>query len=366
MTEPPLPPPRGEPTLSDADMRVLDFIAERGFDASRVNELPEADRPRAMALIRQMGVLDAYPADDAGDALVDATLARIDRYEEALAEARRITPRHEPTFRLSSIIGVAALLMLGVGTALPIVAELRRQSLVTLCGNNLRTVHGALGAYAGANDGSLPLSASIGDFATMFGRRGASGEVARRGMQSVPGPQAQPPSGAVRPQVVMQMWFDVPTRTVFVVQGVRSWSESHHSAHLDALVAGEYADHEDLRCPACSQGRPCFAYRVPARGQRFMLNTPYRTVTVADANPMIEDHRLGLPTERRALNSRNHAEAGQNMLFSDGAVEWRLSPMIVTGQDLVDNVWLPRDDHGREQLRLRSWAAGPDDNFVAQ
>ena len=67
MTEPPLPPPRGEPTLSDADMRVLDFIAEHGFDASRVNELPEADRPRAMALIRQMGVLDAYPADDAGD-----------------------------------------------------------------------------------------------------------------------------------------------------------------------------------------------------------------------------------------------------------------------------------------------------------
>jgi hypothetical protein len=54
------------------------------------------------------------------------------------------------------------------------------------------------------------------------------------------------------------------------------------------------------------------------------------------------------------------------VLFSDGAVEWRLSPMIVTGQDLVDNIWLPRDDHGREQLRLRSWAAGPDDNFVAQ
>jgi hypothetical protein len=81
---------------------------------------------------------------------------------------------------------------------------------------------------------------------------------------------------------------------------------------------------------------------------------------------MIEDHRLGRPTDRRALNSRNHSEAGQNMLFSDGSVEWRLSPMIVTGQGLVDNIWLPREDHGRDRLELRSWPTAPEDNFVAQ
>jgi hypothetical protein len=54
------------------------------------------------------------------------------------------------------------------------------------------------------------------------------------------------------------------------------------------------------------------------------------------------------------------------MLFSDGSVEWRLSPMIVTGQGLVDNIWLPREDHGRDRLELRSWPTAPEDNFVAQ
>ncbi|MFM9170112.1 MAG: hypothetical protein ACKOTD_08330, partial [Phycisphaerales bacterium] len=78
------------PILCDADLRVLDFLAEHGFDASRVNLLPEADRPRAMALIRQMSVLDAYPADGGDDSLVDATLARIAAHDEAVDASRRI------------------------------------------------------------------------------------------------------------------------------------------------------------------------------------------------------------------------------------------------------------------------------------
>ena len=64
------------PSLSDADMRVLDFLAEHGFDASRIELLPEADRPRAMALIGQMQVLDHYPTESAEDSLVDATMDR--------------------------------------------------------------------------------------------------------------------------------------------------------------------------------------------------------------------------------------------------------------------------------------------------
>ena len=66
------------------------------------------------------------------------------------------------------------------------------------------------------------------------------------------------------------------------------------------------------------------------------------------------------------VDSGHAATRSQAQRLIAAGVEWRLSPMIVTGRDLVDNVWLPRDDHGREQLRLRSWAAGPDDNFVAQ
>jgi hypothetical protein len=40
-------------------MRVLDFLAEHGFDASKVQLLAAEDQPRAMALVRQMQVAAA-------------------------------------------------------------------------------------------------------------------------------------------------------------------------------------------------------------------------------------------------------------------------------------------------------------------
>ena len=85
MSHPPNESPGGNsgPQLCDADMRVLDFLAEHGFDASKVPLLPAEDQPRAMALVRQMQVLDAYPADDSDSSFVYATLARSDRWESA-------------------------------------------------------------------------------------------------------------------------------------------------------------------------------------------------------------------------------------------------------------------------------------------
>jgi hypothetical protein len=173
MTDPPTdrPPGSGEPQLTDADMRVLDFLAEHGFDASRVHLLPEADRPRAMALVRQMQVLDHYPADTADDTLVDATLARIDRWEAASAEARRLEPRRIGAFRLADLIGIAAVLMVGTAVLVPVARSVRANGLANACRANMRTVGTALASYAAGHDGLLPATASIADIGSLFGRR---------------------------------------------------------------------------------------------------------------------------------------------------------------------------------------------------
>jgi hypothetical protein len=352
--------------LCDADMRVLDFLAEHGFDASKVPLLPLEDQPRAMALVRQMQVLDAYPADDSDSSLVDATLARIDRWEAASEASMRVHSGPLRNFRLADFVSVAALILVGVGILLPIAARIRQQSLSSVCANNMRSLHGGLDSYARTHGGLLPAVASIGNLGSLFSTTPTQqpSVSSALGMQST---STTPLYLQNAPMTPTRMVIQFPGGTVVIQQGAQDWSGSNHSAHLSPLVAQGYTDMQSLQCPACAAGLPCFAYRVPARGQRFMLDTPGRTVVVADSNPMIEARKLGGTLESRVVNSNNHRGSGQNLLFSDGAIEWKTSPILTTSPATsMDNIWLPRNERGREVLELRSWPSVAADNFVAQ
>ncbi|RLS46224.1 MAG: hypothetical protein DWH86_03530 [Planctomycetota bacterium] len=368
MSHPPNESPGGNfgLQLCDADMRVLDFLAEHGFDASKVPLLPAEDQPRAMALVRQMQVLDVYPADDSDSSLVDATLARIDRWEAASEASMRIQSGRLRNFRLSDFVSVAALILVGVGVLLPIAARIRAQSLSTVCANNMRSLYGGLDNYARDHGGLLPAVASFGNIGSLFSTSPES-QPSTHSSQGLPNNNSTPLYLQNTPMAPTQFVFQVPGGVVVIRQGSRDWSGSNHSAHLTQLVALGYTDIHSLQCPACAAGMPCFAYRVPARGQRFVLDTPGRTVVVADSNPMIEARRLGSMPESRVLNSSNHRGSGQNLLFSDGAIEWKTSPILTTSPaTAMDNIWLPRDERGREMLDMRSWPSVAADNFVSQ
>ena len=360
----PLDPPSELPTgpsLTDADMRVLDFLAEHGFDASRIELLPEADRPRAMALISQMQVLDHYPAESAEDTLVDATMARIDRWEAARAESMQIQRGGFARFRLSDFVSIAALILVGIGVLLPVAARVREQSLSTVCSNNMRSLYGAFGAYADANDGALPATASIGNFSSLFAPTPSMPPAAQPMTEGWGRRQAMGvPSGQTI--VVIR----TPQTTIILTPSTQDWSNVNHGAHLSHLVSKGYLDAGALQCPSCAAGLPCIAYRVPARGERFMLRTPGRTVVAADANPLVEARRRGILLPSTAVNSLNHGEQGQNMVFSDGAVEWHTSPFMTTPAGSMDNIWLPRDSSGREQRDMSSWPRASTDNFLTQ
>ena len=145
------------------------------------------------------------------------------------------------------------------------------------------------------------------------------------------------------------------------------WGTYNHSANLALLVAKGYCPVHSMRCPGCASGAACFAYKVPAQGVRFQFDTPYRMVVVADANPVIELRRNGQQIDRSVLSSRNHGEAGQNLLFRDASVEWRTSPILSDSPaKFMDNIWLPRGEDGREHLDLKVRPKDPKDTFVAQ
>ena len=370
MTDPPTdrPPGSGEPQLTDADMRVLDFLAEHGFDASRVHLLPEADRPRAMALVRQMQVLDHYPADTADDTLVDATLARIDRWEAAAAEARRIEPRRIGSFRLADLVGIAAVLMVGTAVLVPLARSMRESGLANACRANMRSIGTALASYASQHDGLLPATASIADLGSLFARPGRA-PAARQSPDAPAAPLSwrDDAAGGRLEAVGAPMQVDVRTPHSWMrirIQRVE-WHAFDHSENLSPLVAGQFCGAGDLACPGCATGQPCFAYRVPVRGERFMLDRGFRSVVIADSNPLTEAGRLGLRASHLQPSS-NHGQSGQNMLFSDGSVEWHTSPLIGDGTGAMDNIWLPRDSQGVERIDLQAWPTQPRDTFVTQ
>jgi len=59
-----------EARLSEADRRVLDRLADHGFDPACLDGLSISDRLRGERILGQLGLLDAYP-DEIGDDLAE-------------------------------------------------------------------------------------------------------------------------------------------------------------------------------------------------------------------------------------------------------------------------------------------------------
>lgn len=333
------------PRLGDDDARLLDWMVEHGFDPASVDSLPEADRPRARALLRQMNVLDAYTVAPPHESLVDAVVARVTQFEADREAAMRMESAGRPKrgWRLADVLAIAAMLMLVAAVTLPMLSQVRASSLATVCANNMRAVGSGLGAYARDHEGSLPAMAGFGGLDTLFGK----------------------PTAAPQPQRIRGVIEPGPDGKATLI--ARLPSAGRHSASLTLLVTAGYCDMHSLQCPGCAQGTPCYAYRVPAEGQRFDLETVKPMVVVADANPVLELRLDGRRVESATMSSRNHGERGQNMLFNDGAVDWRVSPVLTIKPDaMYDNIWLPRGEDGREHTDMKGPARNPDDNFVAQ
>jgi hypothetical protein len=150
--------------LSGEDQRVLDALAESGFDPQTLERMPASDRPRGKRLIRLLGLLRDYPVEDGGETLIHATLAGIDRYESARArrmsidpaESRDLQARRFRRLPLPSLISVAATILIGASIILPILHNLRQQQLDMKRLNNLRYVTHAVDSYASDYGGAIP------------------------------------------------------------------------------------------------------------------------------------------------------------------------------------------------------------------
>ncbi len=318
MTTPDDKAPFREPHLCADDERLLDALAEAGFDRNILSNVSGDDDRRLGAICRTMGLLRDYPVEDASDTLVHATLARIDQHEEAHA-ARMSFDNHQNRFnsgrsgfriRIPDFITVAAVLLIGFSVLWPVLSTARQRSMDTLCADNLKHLAYAFGQYADDNNTELPVAmAGIG-------------------------------SGAL------------------------SWDKISNVLNLEPLVRGNYCEGRHLNCPGhqhndANAAGPSYSYRWFLPGSRTGWGTGrMMTVLVGDMNPMVNAARNGQFIPPLSI-SPNHGGRGQNVLVSDGSIMWLEIPIV--GRN--DNIWLP---HGSSQLHNGDQPADESDVMLTQ
>lgn len=299
--------------LSEADRRVLDRLAEHGFDPACLESLSISDRRRGERILAQLGLLDAYPddvpddlaADPDADLLVDATLARIDREDSARAGRMRISPEASSAvrssgviaFRLTDLVAVASVAIIVTTVAIPLVRSTRQTAGRVDCGNTLRQLAMGLDAYAGDFGGVMPMTAGV----SLLPSRGGD--------------------------------------------EIEAWSRVRNAESLAPLVSGGYCPSDTMRCPCDRHANSGFGWAYRTSENHRIWDGGLRTAVAADRNPLIDLRLAGLPSGKVVVNSENHGGEGQNVLWSDGSIEFLGVPYLHRAgpadrpAETVDNIW---------------------------
>ena len=289
-------------SLCAADQRAVDLLIEHGFDLAAATKANPADRERLAAAHAFFMRVEAYPVQAPDSALIDATLARIDRATESTAQRMRIGSGAAPSLgrgRWADFIAVACVAVLLISVGLPVLNEMRHRREVEFCASNMRTIGSALTAYHG-DFNSRPIAAGLAP--------------------------------------------DLSKLT--------SWSNYDNSKHLDVLHQKGYCLPECLCCANDAQ-RDGYASQVPNERLNRMWAMQSHLPLLADRNPLVMLTALGHPIGATVENSLDHGGRGQNVLFSDLAVMFEISPLITIqlgdiGGPTPENIWIPADRGGIE------------------
>ena len=298
-------------TLSPQDERLLDALVECGFDPEALEALSSEEKRRVQALLSLFELIDDYPVQDADDALVDATLARIDQYERRMTaqsvasdqvDAQDVAGRRR--IYLPNFVSVAAVILIGASIFWPVMTNLHQRNIDAGCANNLRLLGNAFSRYANAYDGAMPV-------ASLF----------------------------------------------------TSWNPlARNVINLGPLVAGGYCERGDLKCPGHEDANfigDSYSYQWHIPESHLTWGGGKVTMMVlADRNRLIDAIYQAEGRIPVLSNSLNHGGRGQTALSTDGAWVWLDQPSVGG-----DNIWLPQ---GASSLHDGIQQTDVNDVFLAQ
>ncbi len=264
------------------------------------------------ALKNTLSMLDSCEVGPCPDELAEVTVSRLKAAamrkprSEKLEALLEVEEQSKPPVRIplwrnwGDVAAVAAVLVLIVGVVLPSLGMARQKYWQMRCENNLANVHEGFTSYVAEHDGQLPNS--IVKPGAPWWKVGYQG---KENVSNTRGAWQLVKHGYVQPEV-----FTCPGRrenrrliNASEIQGFNDFP-SRSSMHFSTRVCCPKTDH---------------------------LALTQRMVIYADRNPISEEFPsdyskpflgLRLCRELMTANSRNHSGRGQNMLFSDGSVQF--------------------------------------------
>lgn len=154
--------PHDEPIhMEPADAALLDRLVESGFDPSIFEHDEESTQARGERLVAMLGLLGDYPveplAEDQRDTLVAATLARIDREEDAQRDRMRLdSSARLPRLRLREFVAIAAVIIVGAAIVFPMMQQTAELDRFQTSQANLLGLSAALTQFERDHSGEAP------------------------------------------------------------------------------------------------------------------------------------------------------------------------------------------------------------------
>jgi prepilin-type processing-associated H-X9-DG protein len=241
-------------------------------------------------------------------------------------------------FSLVELLVLLAILVILVSIFVPFLLRARETDRRVRCTDNLRVIQQALKAYATGNGNNLPR-------VTYEPSRGPTGYVAYTGADS-PDPFAR--GSQVRPNdVTASLWLLVraglvsPAKFVCPSSGATPDPLLHGGKDVPAAARSNFSGGENLS----------YSYTSPfSAAPSYRLNTDllkFDFAVLADKSPgtaggddVTAPPYDAAPFDLARANSNNHGEAGQNVLYADGHVQFQPTPYCGVGDGAVrDNIY---------------------------
>ncbi len=263
-----------------------------------------------------LALIGLAPAEEPPEDLAARTIRRIEQYRDGERVAGRIGTGggsgYAVAFRWPELIGVAAVLLIGVSLVWPLLSQARVDARRTECQNQLATAGQALTSAATDN------------------------------RQALPRYDVEP--GAPWWQVGQPMRPDGTVRS--------------NSAQLLLMARMGYTQAETFACP----GNPYALTQLPEHAIDYphhsAVSYSYQTqftadpvrvdrvpdmAILADRNPLLQIAQQQVQFVNRwgiRASTRMHGGIGQNVLQADGTVTWTTDAVMPDG----DNIWLPEGE----------------------